>query len=336
MINVSCIVPIYNLGKKVEKCINSIINQTLSDIEIILVNDCSTDNTLEILQKYESLHSNIVLIDLKENLRQGGARNEGIKRANGEFLIFIDGDDWIERDMLETLYTYAIDQKLEIVDSDYYQEDKIGNEHYKVSITEENLSNKKQLIMNAGRIVTKLFRKDLIIKHELYFLEHKKFEDNPFLPILFAYTDKIGKVNKAFYHYIYNSKSSSRKRNDYSVFDRLDTSIYLLKEVRRRNLYNQFKAEYDFIFINIFYVITIIMCITKFNIIPYNYIKKVFDEVQIYVPDYKENPYLKNSPRYMKIFVKSNLIELYCLITCLSIFQKIGLGNFMIRKAKRS
>ena len=111
---VSIIVPIYNSEKFMDKCINSILNQTLKEIEIILVNDGSTDRSEFICKKYENIDNRIKLIS-KKNGGVSSSRNYGVSIANGEFITFVDSDDFIEIDMCEKLYTAAIENHCDIV-----------------------------------------------------------------------------------------------------------------------------------------------------------------------------------------------------------------------------
>ncbi|WP_294594847.1 glycosyltransferase family 2 protein, partial [uncultured Rikenella sp.] len=92
---VSVIVPCYNAEQFLTRCLDSLVNQTLEGIEIICVNDASPDNGIAILRDYETRYPNVVVIDLKENVRQGGARNRGIEIARGEYIGFVDADDWV-------------------------------------------------------------------------------------------------------------------------------------------------------------------------------------------------------------------------------------------------
>ena len=101
---VSVIVPVYNVEKYIGICIDSLLGQTLKDLEIILVNDASPDQSIDILRSYEKQYPDrIVVIDSRENKRQGGARNLGIRKAQGEFIGFVDGDDFVRNDMYEVL-----------------------------------------------------------------------------------------------------------------------------------------------------------------------------------------------------------------------------------------
>lgn len=139
MTKVSVIVPVYNGKKYINKCINSILRQTFKDIEIILVDDGSTDNTFDILREYEKKFPNVKVIP-SINLGAGGARNIGLDASQSEYILFVDADDFLREDMIEVLYknavsndaditrcgrcTYFENIKLDSYNSNYYNEDK--------------------------------------------------------------------------------------------------------------------------------------------------------------------------------------------------------------------
>ena len=334
MYSVSCIVPVYNLENKVSKCINSLLAQTLNDIEIILVNDCSTDHSLLVLQKYAEKYNNITIVNLCENVRQGGARNKGLEVATGKYVAFFDGDDWIERDMLEQLYICAEKYSYDIVDSDYYQDEENGESKIRKSIDGDlfPIQDSKVLICHGGRIWTKIFKREFLIKNNIRFIEHKKFEDNPYLPILYAYTFKVGKVNKPFYHYIYNQNSTSRKKNDYTVFERLDTAKFLLEETKRRGIYDYYQEEYEYVFSQLFYTNTLVTCITKFDILPLKEINYIYREINRLLPNYRNNKYLSAAPRYIRFFVKLHRIGVILCSSFLSLVYHMGFHKYLVKK----
>ena len=107
---ISIIVPCFNVSEYINRCLKSLVNQTIGieNIEIILVDDASTDNTLELLESWEKEYSeSIMVITYEENLRQGGARNVGLEYASGEYIGFVDADDWVEEDFYEEAYSIA-------------------------------------------------------------------------------------------------------------------------------------------------------------------------------------------------------------------------------------
>ena len=115
MPKISVIIPIYNTQNYLEKCLDSVINQTFKDIEIICVNDCSKDNSLEILKKYSKKDKRIKIIDFKENKGPASARNEALNIAKGEYISFIDSDDWINLDFYEKLYFSSQNSFIDII-----------------------------------------------------------------------------------------------------------------------------------------------------------------------------------------------------------------------------
>ena len=116
MAKVSIIVPVYNVEKYLRKCLDSLINQTLKDIEIICINDGSTDKSLEILEEYKNRDSRIILLN-QENSGQSIARNNGIKKATGEYIGFVDPDDWVENNMIKCLIDEIKSEKVDLVTS---------------------------------------------------------------------------------------------------------------------------------------------------------------------------------------------------------------------------
>ena len=113
-VKISVIVPVYNVEKYLSKCLESVLNQTFKDFELIIVNDGSTDNSQGIIDKYSSIDSRVISL-LKKNGGQGSARNYGLQYANGEFITFIDSDDWVELTMFEEMYNFAIKNNSDVV-----------------------------------------------------------------------------------------------------------------------------------------------------------------------------------------------------------------------------
>jgi len=124
-VNVSIIVPVYNVEKYLEKCLESIINQTLKNLEIICVNDGSTDNSLQILEDYAKKDQRIKIIN-KKNRGSGAAKNTGMKNASGEYIGFVDSDDWVDLAMFEKLYNRAKSQKSDMVMCPIYIYDNVN------------------------------------------------------------------------------------------------------------------------------------------------------------------------------------------------------------------
>lgn len=244
-IKVSVIIPAYNVEIFIERCIKSVLNQTLKEIEIIAVNDGSIDRTGVILEKLKLKDKRLKVIH-KENGGLSSARNEGLKICTGEYICHLDGDDWIEKDAYYTMYKFATEKKLDIVVTDYfddYENKKIYKKDfcYKSIIVNNEIYLKEYFKGNGvPAIWSKMYKKELY--NEIFHPENISIgEDATTLPKLILKAQKIGKINKAFVHYINNLESMSRdkmslKLNELKMtFDEIE---FYFKEEQR---YNEFK-----------------------------------------------------------------------------------------------
>ena len=207
MYKISVIVPVYNAEKYLEKCLDSLINQTLSEIEIILVNDGSKDNSQEIIEKYLSKYPEKIKSYIKENGGQASARNLGIKEATGDFIAFVDSDDWIELDMYEKLYNKANNDNLDIVCCNTYlviNGEKIKNEPVKL-ITDD--ITKKYILLESGPC-NKIFKREIIQSNNIRFFENHIYEDLATIPTFALYTKKIAYIDSYLYNYLIREGST--------------------------------------------------------------------------------------------------------------------------------
>lgn len=207
-IKVSVIVPIYNVEAFLERCLESLVQQTLNEIEIILVNDGSPDNSQAIIDKYTDLYPNKVIGLVKENGGLSDARNYGIPYARGEYIGFVDSDDYVDLTMYEKLYNKAITSESDIVVCGYYgiDENKESFRHLqKGNMAEfgQSLSENPNLLhMNSPYAWNKLFKKELFTKSNILFPKGLIYEDIATVYPLFMYANKISKVDEALYYYI--------------------------------------------------------------------------------------------------------------------------------------
>lgn len=204
MAEISVIVPVYNAERFLDKCLNSIVNQTFKDIEIIIVNDGSVDNSGAIIDKYAKDYSNIKAFKI-ENRGPGGARNYGLEHATGKYIGFIDADDWISLNMYEELYKKAIETKADIVTCflNYRMGFlKIKCKDYKV----KDERSKENVVGLTPFPVNLIFKKKLL--GDLRFPNQKFLEDFPVICYLYAKANKIVQINKFLYNYRFNLKSN--------------------------------------------------------------------------------------------------------------------------------
>lgn len=220
-IKISIIIPIYNAEKYLEKCIKSVMEQSLKEIEIICINDGSTDTSLKILKKFQKEDNRIKIID-KKNGGASSARNEALKIAKGQYCLNVDSDDWIEQEYLEKMYSRAEKDDLDIVISDLifdFQFDTKRNYVLKdLKIDNEKIISGKEYVKKFfkenryGYSCNKLIKRELYTKNDLYY-DEKIFllEDLEILIMLSYYARKIGKWNEAYYHYIQGENNGSYK-----------------------------------------------------------------------------------------------------------------------------
>jgi glycosyltransferase EpsH len=217
MVKVSLIVPIYNAQDYLDKCINSLIKQTLKDIEIILINDGSTDDSEKIVKKYKD--KRIVYIS-KENEGIGKTRNKGIDIAKGKYIAFIDADDYITLDFCEKMYTKAIEDQLDVVVCDYYNYANNNYNHiYLKDFALTKLSDTPNLLLNINLgPCNKIYNLDFLKNNHIKFIENLKYEDVPFVCECLLKAKKIGKENEALNYFRIHDGSQTTVRND-KIFD---------------------------------------------------------------------------------------------------------------------
>lgn len=229
MPKVSVVLPIYNVEKYISKCLDSVINQTLGDIEIICVNDCSTDNSAYIVEEYMKKDNRVRLINHKENKGLGLSRNTGIYESSCSYIVFIDSDDYISNNFVEELYNTAIKYNSDIVFTNniytvnestnkikpyYHNRVSIWNRNYKKSYLEGisyfNVNTfEKENTPEYPLVVAwnKLYKKDFFLKKNLFFSDFRIAEDVDMFYRLLLYSPIMSYNNNAKYYYLQRSTS---------------------------------------------------------------------------------------------------------------------------------
>lgn len=289
---ISVIVPVYNTSKYLSNCLDSLVNQTLSDIEIIIINDGSTDNSIDIINEYKNKYNNIVVID-KKNSGVSTARNSGIKIAKGKYIGFVDSDDYVDINMYEKLYNASIIGDYDIVVCDLFT---VNNNRKKrmTSGLRVNLNNKNSVRENMNSINATLCNKIYktnIIKNNL-FTENMEYEDVEFLYKLLPKIGNIGIVNEPLYFYNKRDDSTTHTYSEkwYKLLDNLDLIIKYYKD---NNLYNEYKKELEYMYIKYTFG-TFLKKISKCNdieIFKKGYLTAM-NKVKERYPNYKSNMYL--------------------------------------------
>lgn len=253
---VSVVVPVYNACGYLRPAMESIMHQTLKDIEIICVDDGSTDTSLDMIKIFQQNDDRIRIIT-ETNAGPGLARNNGLKRARGEYIAFLDADDFYEPDMLEALYTAAKEKNLDIAISKYdifenkksrFREN-VENEHSKIyengAVTSKNEYPDFILESTSGAAWNKLFKRSFITEKGITFLpEIMMFEDVYFTVCALAFAERVAKVDKVLVHHrIY--KQQSRVRTFRKYFPQVPMAFEKIKEfLMRGGMYEPLKKGF--------------------------------------------------------------------------------------------
>jgi len=246
MCKVSFIVPVYNSEKYLRKCLDSLVNQTLEDIEIIIINDGSVDSSQNIIDEYVQKYPYKIKCFYQQNSGQAAARNNGIKRANGVFISFIDSDDYLEPKALEVAYRYAVEKKVDILCFNFFEELENGDKKESSYYTFNDFPNDIKYILNETSVWNKIIKRDLLINNDLYFLEDYIYEDLEFIPKLILYTDKIDFINDKLYHYVIHENSTMRQKEYNTKLE----SIYYVMESLKKNFENtKYKDEVEYLYV---------------------------------------------------------------------------------------
>ena len=213
MVKVSVIVPVYNVEKYIIKCIDSIVNQTLKDIEIIVVNDGTKDNSIKLIE--ENFNDDRIKIFNKKNGGAASAKNYGIEKATGEFLFFVDGDDFID-ECLKEMYNKAKNTNSDLVICDYYKYFENETKQHISIIPFYEKENKKCSVISMPGPVCKLVKREIIEKNNITFLENHCFEDNAIMPYLCALCNKFEYIQKPYYYYLQREGSALKRLYKFS------------------------------------------------------------------------------------------------------------------------
>ncbi len=229
-IKVSIIVPVYNVERYLGKCLDSLVNQTLKDIEIICVNDGSTDRSTAILKDYADKDKRIILIN-QDNAGQSAARNKGIDVAKGEFIGFVDSDDWVDKNYFESLYKQAVRVDADIAVAGVIR---VTGPKQRKFLTfndlfvTDNVNLKFELcdVPEKSYIWNKIYKKESLTKIGLKFEEGIIFEDCIFTPQVLYFLGKMVVVPDVYYYYFRRNNSTVKQRNKKANQD----SIYAHKK----------------------------------------------------------------------------------------------------------
>lgn len=297
----SIIVPVYNMAAdgKLEYCLDSLVNQTVEDYEIIAVDDCSTDSSFEILRRYEmrfpgkfhAVHSEV-------NRHQGGAKNIGLRMAKGDWIGFIDSDDWITSDMYERLIERAESTGADLAGCDYCLTDRHSMETGQIVPNNKRsqsgvLDREKRasLILDGGSLVVKIFHRSMILENGLWFPEDIFYEDNALGNSYLVLAKHFEYIEEPMYYYYQHDTSTVHTISPKRCEDRMEAGRLMLEEAKRHGYYKEFEKELEYSFTLLFYVNTLFTYMAGVNKTRYGFVKEMGKEMKRTFPDFQNNSY---------------------------------------------
>lgn len=295
MVKVSIIVPAYNESLRIKKCIDSLLKQTYKDIEILVIDDGSTDDTVSILKEY---NDNRLKVISKTNGGQGSARNLGIKKANGKYLMFVDSDDYVSEKIVEILLEntdkdtdISICNLYKVFDNTYV---KFNNLDY---FCNDNVYN---FILSHPGPVGRLYKKSLFLDNDIFFVEGLINEDLGTIPLLGIYAKKINVIDDPLYYYVIHENSttmqtkfSDKLKDIFKIMEHL--KIEFLK--RSGDKYNDV-LEYLYIE-HLLYSAP--LKFINFGSKGFSEIKKIISIIKKDFPQWDKNPFYKKKSIKFKI-----------------------------------
>ena len=322
MKSVSVIVPFYNVEGYIGRCLDSLVKQTLDNIEIILVNDGSKDRSKIVVDKYLKEYPEKIVYLEKENGGLSDARNYAIPYAKGEYIAFLDSDDYVEYTMYKDMYELAKKENSDMVECDFYWEYPYKN---KTKEDKGLIYNGKKEMIEKVRVVAwnKLIKKDILEKTKIIFPKGYRYEDVEFTYKLVPYLDKVSFLKKPCVHYIQREGSISNNQNERNkeIFVVLGHVIDFYKE---NDLYEEYKDELEYIYIRYAFCSSLLRIVKiKDQNIQQELLDLTWKKVNTTFPKWKKNPILKSKKDLKSIYLKTiNKFTYEMYTTMLSLFQK--------------
>ena len=246
---VSIIIPVYNVENYLSKCLDSVVNQNFNDYEIIIIDDGSTDNSSKIILDYQKKFPSKIVSIKKQNEGQAVARNIGIQKARGVYIMFVDSDDYIDENTLKKCYDEAQKKDADIVCFGHHMviDGNICATENSKMIDKDII---KDFILRQMGPCEKLIKRSLIIDNNLFFPKLRAYEDIAVIPAYALYTNKIANIDEGFYYYLLRT-GSTMNQTVYSkklehIFDAMNNLYELFAQNKK---INQYYDEIEFLFI---------------------------------------------------------------------------------------
>ena len=289
MTSVSIIVPVYNTEKYLRKCLDSLVNQTLYNIEILVVNDGSTDNSQSIIDEYKAKYPIIKALK-KENGGLSDARNYAFSHVKGEYIGFVDSDDYVENNMFEKMYNVAKQNNLDIVECNFTWE---YPKKSKVDYGQKYINYDEFYLFGRVMACNKIFRTSAIKENKITFPVGLRYEDIEFFYKLTPYVTNTTLVEDSLYHYVQRNNSIINNQNAKTedIFVILDDLVSFYKE---KNIYQKYIYNLEYLYIRFLMGSSFLRMVKiKDRKTRKKLLEKSFNELNEKYPNWKENKLLE-------------------------------------------
>lgn len=298
MPKISIIIPVYNAESYIEACIDSLMAQTMDHMEILLVDDHGSDDSMERAQRFIETHPSnktFRLLSTPYNMGPGPARNIGIEAAQGEYVAFVDSDDVVETDFCEQLYTAAKTHDADLAYCQALLVKKGQTVALNNPVIESGMfSGKKRsffLTHYTTLFVSFIYRRVLLEKYAISFPSTRSAEDSYFLTCALLAAKRIACIDKPLYNYLVHDESLSEMRNPKRYQDKIQSFDLLMQFAHEKGFYKDNQAELDYIYIKKGYLLGILTYIYNDECPQLLTLSKIHNRLLSCVPDYKSNAY---------------------------------------------
>lgn len=312
---VSIIVPVYGVEKYIDKCLNSLVKQSLKEIEVIVVNDGTKDNSQKIVDKYVKKYPDKIKSYIKENGGQGSARNYGLKKASGEYIGYVDSDDFVEKDMYKKLYNKAKENNYDIVVcGNYNVSEDYQNKNIDAFINNYN-TDLENIFFGKMAVWNKIYKRDILIKNKLEFKEKVWYEDLAFTLKAIMNSNTFAFIDEPLYDYLIREGSTMNNSNVQRNLEILDAFNDILSYIQH-NKKEEYFSKIEFLAIDHIYISAIVRVLKAEadDKVKRETINKLIDYMNKKFPNYKNNKYINTLSKNRKIIYKLINMKMYGLI----------------------
>ena len=301
----SIIVPVYGVEKYIDKCLNSLVKQSLKEIEIIVVNDGTKD-------KYVKKYPDKIKSYIKENGGQGSARNYGLKKATGEYIGYVDSDDFVEKDMYKKLYNKAKENNYDIVVcGNYNVSEDYQNKNIDAFINNYN-TDLENIFFGKMAVWNKIYKRDILIKNKLEFKEKVWYEDLAFTLKAIMNSNTFAFIDEPLYDYLIREGSTMNNSNVKRNLEILEAFNDILSYIQH-NKKEEYFSKIEFLAIDHIYISAIVRVLKAEadDKVKRETINKLIDYMNKKFPNYKNNKYINTLSKNRKIIYKLINIKIY-------------------------